>query len=83
MGAVIKNEFVSEGHTACPGCGAVHAMRFVLNVLGAKTIVVLPACCWSVINGRVVIENGNLTTLDMRPHIERHNAISVAMINGD
>jgi pyruvate/2-oxoacid:ferredoxin oxidoreductase beta subunit len=52
MRTTIENEFVSEGHTACPGCGAVHAMRFVLNVLGKKTIVVLPACCWSVINGR-------------------------------
>lgn len=45
-------ELVSEGHVACPGCGAVLAMRYVLNILGPKTIVVLPACCWSVISNR-------------------------------
>jgi pyruvate/2-oxoacid:ferredoxin oxidoreductase beta subunit len=35
----------------CPGCGATIAMRFVLKALGEKTIMVLPACCWSVIAG--------------------------------
>jgi pyruvate/2-oxoacid:ferredoxin oxidoreductase beta subunit len=52
MPVEITNELVSQGHMACPGCGAVPAMRYVLNVLGKKTIVVLPACCWSVINAR-------------------------------
>jgi cytosine/adenosine deaminase-related metal-dependent hydrolase len=35
---------------------------------------------WSVIDGKVVVENGRLTTLDLPPHIERHNAISQRMI---
>jgi pyruvate/2-oxoacid:ferredoxin oxidoreductase beta subunit len=35
----------------CPGCGATIAMRFVLKALGEKTMMVLPACCWSVIAG--------------------------------
>jgi pyruvate/2-oxoacid:ferredoxin oxidoreductase beta subunit len=48
----LDHELVNQGHMACPGCGAVLAMRYVLNVLGPKTIVVLPACCWSVISGR-------------------------------
>jgi len=52
MNAHIENELVSKGHVACPGCGAVLAMRYVLNVLGRRTIVVLPACCWSVISNR-------------------------------
>jgi pyruvate/2-oxoacid:ferredoxin oxidoreductase beta subunit len=52
MGPVIDRELVSQGHTACPGCGAVPAMRYVLNVLGKRTIVTLPACCWSVINNK-------------------------------
>ena len=30
----------------------------------------------SVINGRIVVEDGELRTLDLRPHIERHNQIS-------
>lgn len=40
-----------SGHVGCPGCGAVIAMRFTLKALGDKTIVVLPACCWSIIAG--------------------------------
>ena len=47
---VIAHELVSQGHTACPGCGAVPAMRYVLGVLGPRTIVTLPACCWYSIN---------------------------------
>ncbi len=38
---------------------------------------------WSVINGRVVVERGHLTTLDLGPHIERHNKISEDMIRGE
>jgi len=38
---------------------------------------------WSVINGRVVIEEGRLTTLDVQPHLRRHNEISYAMIRDE
>lgn len=38
---------------------------------------------WSIINGRVVVDNGRLTTVDLATHLPRHNAISRAMINGD
>jgi 8-oxoguanine deaminase len=38
---------------------------------------------WSVINGQIVVEKGQLTTLDLQPHIERHNALAAAMIRGD
>lgn len=44
-------EFLSSGHLACPGCGASLAMRYALKALGAKTMVVIPACCWSIIAG--------------------------------
>jgi pyruvate/2-oxoacid:ferredoxin oxidoreductase beta subunit len=47
----MDREFVYSGHVGCPGCGATIAMRFVLKALGEKTIMVLPACCWSVITG--------------------------------
>ena len=40
-----------SGHVGCPGCGATIAMRFMLKALGEKTVMVLPACCWSVIAG--------------------------------
>ena len=42
---------MSSGHLACPGCGAPLAMRLVLKGLSPKTIVVMPACCWSIIAG--------------------------------
>ena len=48
---VLDRELVHSGHVGCPGCGATIAMRFVLTALGEKTIMVLPACCWSVIAG--------------------------------
>jgi pyruvate/2-oxoacid:ferredoxin oxidoreductase beta subunit len=46
-----ERELVHPGHVGCPGCGATIAMRFVLKALGEKTIMVLPACCWSIIAG--------------------------------
>ncbi|MBN1163438.1 MAG: pyruvate synthase subunit beta [Candidatus Krumholzibacteriota bacterium] len=44
-------ELMSSGHLACQGCGATQAMRFALKVLGPKTVLAIPACCWSVIDG--------------------------------
>jgi pyruvate/2-oxoacid:ferredoxin oxidoreductase beta subunit len=45
------SEAMSSGHAGCPGCGAAIAMKFVLKALGEKTMMVLPACCWSIIAG--------------------------------
>lgn len=44
-------ELVASGHLACPGCGGSLAMRLVLKALGRKTIVSLPACCWTIVAG--------------------------------
>jgi pyruvate/2-oxoacid:ferredoxin oxidoreductase beta subunit len=44
-------ELMTSGHLACQGCGATQAMRFALKALGPKTALVIPACCWSVIDG--------------------------------
>lgn len=44
-------EILSKGHLACPGCGAIPAFRWALKVLGRRTIVVTPACCFAVIDG--------------------------------
>ncbi len=46
-----EEEWMSPGHLACSGCGATSAMRYALQALGKKTIVVLPASCWSIIAG--------------------------------
>jgi len=47
----LAREYMHSGHVGCPGCGATIAMRFVLKALGEKTIMVMPACCWSIIAG--------------------------------
>ncbi len=48
---VADREYMYSGHLACPGCGAAVAMRFVLKALEDKTVMVIPACCWSIIAG--------------------------------
>ncbi|MFI5345561.1 MAG: thiamine pyrophosphate-dependent enzyme [Elusimicrobiota bacterium] len=44
-------ELMSSGHLACQGCGATMAMRYALKGLGTRTVMVVPACCWTVISG--------------------------------
>ncbi len=48
---LMQREFMYPGHVACPGCGAAIAMRFLLKALGEKTVMIIPACCWSIIAG--------------------------------
>jgi 2-oxoisovalerate ferredoxin oxidoreductase beta subunit len=42
-------ELMYSGHSACPGCAPALAMRLVLKALGPRTVVSVPACCWTVI----------------------------------
>ena len=44
-----REELMHSGHAACPGCAPALAMRLLLKGLGPKTIVSIPACCWTVI----------------------------------
>jgi pyruvate ferredoxin oxidoreductase beta subunit/2-oxoisovalerate ferredoxin oxidoreductase beta subunit len=44
-------ELMTSGQLSCAGCGATLTMRMVLKALGEKTVLVIPACCWSVIDG--------------------------------
>jgi pyruvate/2-oxoacid:ferredoxin oxidoreductase beta subunit len=46
-----RDEVLTPGHLGCAGCGAALAMRIALKALGRRTILVIPACCWSVIDG--------------------------------
>ncbi|MBD3184111.1 3-methyl-2-oxobutanoate dehydrogenase subunit beta [Candidatus Poribacteria bacterium] len=46
-----EQELMSSGHKGCQGCGGVMAMRYALKALGEDTIVVIPACCWTVLEG--------------------------------
>jgi pyruvate/2-oxoacid:ferredoxin oxidoreductase beta subunit len=50
-GTFAHNDLMNPGHLGCPGCGATIAMKFALQALGPKTMVVIPACCWGVIAG--------------------------------
>jgi len=42
-------ELMYPGHAACPGCGPALALRLMLKGLGPRTVVSVPACCWTVI----------------------------------
>ncbi|MGA2573345.1 MAG: 3-methyl-2-oxobutanoate dehydrogenase subunit beta [Candidatus Methanomethylicaceae archaeon] len=44
-------EYMLPGNAACPGCASVASLRIALKVLGPRTIVTIPACCSSVIQG--------------------------------
>ncbi|MBD3179037.1 MAG: 3-methyl-2-oxobutanoate dehydrogenase subunit beta [Candidatus Latescibacteria bacterium] len=48
---ISTEELMGSGHLACQGCGATQAMRLALKALGRQTVLVIPACCWSVIDG--------------------------------
>jgi 8-oxoguanine deaminase len=38
---------------------------------------------WSIINGRIVVREGQLLTLDLRPHIELHNSLSRRLVRAE
>jgi cytosine/adenosine deaminase-related metal-dependent hydrolase len=38
---------------------------------------------WSMINGKVVVQDSRLATVDIEPVVERHNRIARKMVNGD
>ena len=46
-----EEELMSSGHKGCQGCGGVMAMRYALKALGRETMVIVPACCWTVLDG--------------------------------
>lgn len=46
-----KDEYLLKGHIACAGCGPAIALRLLFKALGNKVILVVPACCSSVIPG--------------------------------
>lgn len=60
---IAEEEFVYPGHTACPGCSAVLAMRLVLKALGQRTIMVIPPGCSGPIAGGFPISALKIPTL--------------------
>ncbi|MCX7804168.1 MAG: thiamine pyrophosphate-dependent enzyme [Planctomycetota bacterium] len=47
----VEDELFLPGHLGCQGCGGALAMRMVLQAMGPKTMLVIPACCWAIIEG--------------------------------
>lgn len=44
-------DLMMPGLLSCQGCGTALAMKLALKALGERTVVVIPACCWSIIIG--------------------------------
>ncbi len=38
---------------------------------------------YTIVHGRVLVRQGRLTTLDLSPHVERHNRLARAMVDGN
>jgi cytosine/adenosine deaminase-related metal-dependent hydrolase len=54
--------------------GAVH------DPVGALLLCASPQAAYTVVNGRVVVRQGRLTTVDLGPLIERHNALALELV---
>jgi cytosine/adenosine deaminase-related metal-dependent hydrolase len=50
--------------------GAVH------DPVGALLLCASPQAAYTVVNGRVVVRQGHLTTVDLGPLVERHNTMA-------
>jgi pyruvate/2-oxoacid:ferredoxin oxidoreductase beta subunit len=48
---LLEQELMTPGMSSCQGCGATLSMKIALRGLGRRTIVVFPACCFTVFVG--------------------------------
>jgi len=55
--------------------GAVH------DAVGSLLLCASPQADYTLVNGRVVVRNGQLATLELGPLVERHNALAVQLAN--
>jgi 8-oxoguanine deaminase len=53
--------------------GAVH------DPVGALMLCASPQAAWTIVNGRTVVREGRLATLDLPPLLERHNRLAIAL----
>jgi cytosine/adenosine deaminase-related metal-dependent hydrolase len=68
-------DFIAYDLNTLPIAGALH------DPVAAVVFCASPAVDTSVINGKVVVKEGRLATVDMGPLIEKHNRISQEMVN--
>ena len=52
------------------------------DITAALMFCSVPQVDYSIINGEVVVRDGQLTTIDLPVLLERHNAISKKLMNG-
>ncbi len=69
-------DFIAFNIDTVAFAGALH------DVVAALVFCTPPSVDYSVINGRVVVREGQLTTLDLPPLIARHNHIAQQLVNG-
>jgi cytosine/adenosine deaminase-related metal-dependent hydrolase len=62
-------------HTLGFAGGAVH------DPVGALLLCASPQAAYTVINGKVVVRQGQLTTVDLGPLLERHNRLAIQLAN--
>jgi pyruvate ferredoxin oxidoreductase beta subunit len=51
MAEIPKEEYIFKCTSACAGCSSTLCLRYVLKAAGPETVLVVPACCTSVIQG--------------------------------
>ena len=51
MTEIPKEEYILKCTSACAGCGSTLSIRYVLKAAGHDSVLVIPACCTSVIQG--------------------------------
>lgn len=51
MTEIPREEYILKCTSACAGCGDSISLRYVLKAAGPDTVLVVPACCTSVIQG--------------------------------
>ncbi len=54
-----------SGNPSCPGCPASLGLRLLMKTLGPKTIVVIPACCSTIIQGAYPKTSANFPILNI------------------
>jgi cytosine/adenosine deaminase-related metal-dependent hydrolase len=69
-------DFVAYDLRQLPFAGALHDPVAALLFCTSVNVSL------SVINGRVVVRDGRLTTLELEPLIEHHNRLALALVNG-
>ena len=61
---LVDEEFLLKGNSACAGCGATMAIRWLLKILGKEVVLVMPAGCVSVFQGMFPASAFNVPVVD-------------------